>query len=257
MSKSVIKPHLITEGRTMFNSRSIRATILSVALASPAFAQDSTSDRQPTQLELRSAFSISFVQARPQGAFGANVGLGYGLSGAYLFRIDRAGILSIRADLGVVDYGNDAERAALSSTVGGRVQVNVRTTNYIVPVTVGPQLMWPTGRFRPYVNAGVGGQGFVTESHVEDVNHSESFASTTNQSDFAASWSAGGGIYTAVYSGKANVSIDLGVQYMNGGTARYLSRGSIVDLPDGKVSITPLSSATHLMVVRAGLRIGL
>jgi opacity protein-like surface antigen len=241
----------------MFNARSIRASIFMAAIASPASAQDSTFDKPPTQLELRSAFSVAFIQTRPQGAFGQNVGLGYGLSGAYLFRVDRAGILSIRADLGVVDYGNTAERVALSSTVGGRVQVNVRTTNYIIPVTVGPQLMWPTGRFRPYVNAGVGGQGFVTESRVESLNSSDSFASTTNQSDVAGSWSAGGGIYAAVYSGKTNVSIDLGVQYMNGGNARYLSRGSIVDLPDGTVSITPLSSATHLMVVRAGLRVGL
>jgi hypothetical protein len=107
------------------------------------------------------------------------------------------------------------------------------------------------------VNAGVGGQGFVTQSRVENLNSSVSFASTTNQSDFASSWSAGGGIYMAVYSGKANVSLDLGAQYMNGGNARYLAPGSIVNLPNGQVTITPLSSATHLMIVRAGLRVGL
>jgi opacity protein-like surface antigen len=241
----------------MFNPRSIRATVLMVVLASPAFAQDPSSDPTPTRLALRSAFSISIMQTRPQGALGEHVGLGYGLSGAYLFRVDRAGLLSIRADLGVVDYGNNAERTALSSTVGGRVQVNVRTTNSIIPVSVGPQLMWPTGRVRPYVNAGVGGQGFVTQSRVENLNSSVSFASTTNQSDFASSWSAGGGIYMAVYSGKANVSLDLGAQYMNGGNARYLAPGSIVNLPNGQVTITPLSSATHLMIVRAGLRVGL
>jgi opacity protein-like surface antigen len=145
----------------------------------------------------------------------------------------------------------------LSGTVGGRVQVKVRTTNYIIPVTVGPQLMWPTGRVRPYVNAGIGGQGFVTESHVESLNGGSQIASTTNQSDFASAWAAGGGIYAPVYTGKMNVLIDLGVQYVNGGNARYLHRGSIVDLPNGQVNISPSASATHLMVVRAGVRLGL
>ena len=46
----------------------------------------------------------------------------------------------MRADVGVVEYGNESKRAALSETVGGRVQVNVRTTHYIVPMSIGPQL---------------------------------------------------------------------------------------------------------------------
>ncbi len=230
----------------------VRAALLAAALAPPVVAQSAA------PLVPRSSFSISLMQARPQGELGANIGLGYGVSGAYLFRLDRAGIVSIRADVGVVEYGNQSKQTALSSTVGGRVQVNVRTTNYIFPVTVGPQVMWPTGRLRPYVNVGVGGQGFVTESHVESLDGGTPFGSTTNQSDFAPAWSVGGGIYAPVYAGKRmNVLIDVGVQYINGGNARYLHRGSIVDLPNGHTSISPSVSATHLMVVRAGVRIGL
>ena len=231
--------------------------LLALGVESSA-AQNALSSRDSLpEFVRRSALTVSFVQTRPQGALGKNIGLGYGVSGSYLFRIDRTGLLSIRADLGVVGYGNESKRVALSETVGGRVQVNVRTTNYIVPMSIGPQLSWPTGPVRPYVNVGLGGQGFVTESRVEDVNTSTAFASTTNQSDFASSWVAGGGIYSPIYDGKVNVALDLGAQYMNGAAARYLAPGSIVDLPGGEIRITPSSSTTHLLVVRLGVRIGL
>jgi hypothetical protein len=252
----------------MLISRYSAAAVLVAAIAASATAQDSVSNnslgRAPTPLELRSTVSVSLIQTRPQGALAENVGLGYGLNGAYLFRLDRAGVFSIRADVGVVEYGDESQRTALSGTVGGRVQVNVRTTNYIVPMSVGPQIMWPTGLIRPYVNAGIGGQAFFTESRVDNVANGSSvgpaIAYTTNQSDFVASWVVGGGIYAPISAGKAGQSrvlLDLGVQYVNGGNARYLAPGSIVDLPNGEARITASSSTTHLVVVRAGLRIGL
>lgn len=211
----------------------------------------------PTELALRSTFGISVIQTRPQGALARNIGFGYGLNGSYLFRLDPAGVFSLRADVGVVDYGHESKRSALSETIGDRVQVKVRTTNYIVPLSVGPQLTWPTGAFRPYVNAGVGGQAFFTESDVEGTGDLTSFASTTNQSDFSPSWTAGGGVYIPIVAGKTNVQLDLGFQYLNGGRTRYLAPGSIADLPGGHVSISPMTSATHIVVVRLGARIGL
>src|SRR4051794_36876924 len=90
----------------------LAGTILVVGLAGSASAQDSASanaaSANPSKLALRSSGSVSLVQTRPQGAFGKNIGFGYGVNGAYLLRLDRAGILSIRADIGVVDYGNEA-----------------------------------------------------------------------------------------------------------------------------------------------------
>lgn len=236
------------------------ALLLAVAVTS-ASAQDTTSrpsiDRGSSELVRRSAGSISFVQSRPQGAFGQNVGLGYGLDGAYLLRLDRAGIWSLRVSAGIVSYGDESRRTALSESVGGRVQVNVKTNNYIAPMSVGPQLTWPRGLVRPYVNAGVGGQVLFTESHLEGTDDSSPFASTTNHSAFAPSWGFGGGVYMPIYTGKTNVQLDVGMQYMNGARARYLARGSITDLPGAQISVTPLESATHLMIVRFGARIGL
>jgi hypothetical protein len=245
----------------MFTSTVIRATLLSVAITAAARAQDATThasnEDETSELARRSSASITVVQSRPQGAFGRNVGLGYGLDGAYLLRLDDAGIWSIRANVGVVSYGNESRRTALSESVGGRVLVDVKTSNYIMPMSVGPQLTWPSGSFRPYVNAGLGGQAFFTESRVESTGDLVSFASTTNHSAFAASWVAGGGVYMPVYSGKTKVELDLGVQYVGGARARYLAAGSITDLPGAQISVKPLESATHLMIVRFGARIGL
>jgi hypothetical protein len=233
----------------------IRGALAGVALLASITA--STRAQSSNQLALRSSLSVSAVQTRPQGSLGRNIDFGYGVNGAYQFRIDKSGFLSLRADVGVVDYGNESKRTALRETVGDRIQVNVRTTNYIVPMSVGPQLTWPTGAVRPYVNAGVGGQAFFTESDAEGSSDHTSFASTTNQSDFTSLWTLGGGIYVPVVAGNTNVQLDVGFQYLNGGRARYLAPGSIVDLPGGHIAISPMESATHLVVLRLGARIGL
>jgi hypothetical protein len=54
-----------------------------------------------------------------------------------------------------------------------------------------------------------------------------------------------------------NASLDLGFQYINGGRAQYLRPGSIEDLPNSQIRITPLESETHLTLIRLGVRIGL
>jgi hypothetical protein len=107
------------------------------------------------------------------------------------------------------------------------------------------------------VNAGVGGQFFFTQSHLDGADDNDSFASTTNQHDFTANWVAGGGLYLPVYEGKTKVSIDLGAQYLAGGRARYLRPGSIVDLSNSQIQIIELESTTHMLLVRVGVKIGL
>lgn len=243
----------------MFRSVATRGMLLVTVAASAASAQDPADAGSPgsraMELVRRSSASIAIIQERPQGEFQRNVGLGYGVDGAYLFRLDRAGIWSLRASAGVASYGDESRRTPLSETVGGRVTVDVTTRNYIIPMSIGPQLSWPTGSFRPYVNAGVGGQAFITESSVQGSGSFTPMASTTNHSSLASAWTAGGGIYMPLYVGKVQVQLDLGVQYFNGGTTRYLAPGSIVDLPDARISVTPLESATHTAIIRLGARI--
>jgi opacity protein-like surface antigen len=206
----------------------------------------------------RSSGSLAIIQSRPMGGLKDNIGFGYGGSGAYLFRLDHAGALSLRADVAFVDYGHESMRVPLSPTIGGRIQVKVVTSNYIVPVSIGPQLMWPTGHLRPYVTAGIGGQFFYTESRIDGSDGSSDALSTTNQSDGTAAWVAGGGLYVPVTNKSGvNASLDLGIQYINGGRAQYLRPGSIEDLPNAQIRITPRESETRMTLIRLGVRIGL
>ena len=231
-----------------------------ISAGAPLLAQDSTGAGRAhgglSEFALRSAGEFSFVQSRPAGDFANNIGFGYGANAAYLYALDRHGILSLRADLGFVDYGNESKRVPLSSTVGGRIQVKVSTRNYIVPVSVGPQLTWPSGDIRPYVNAGFGGQFFYTQSSIDGNNDSYSGLSTTNQHDQTHAWILGGGVYVPIHSSKVNMMLDAGVQYFAGGRAQYLRPGSIVDLPNAQIQINPLESTTQMLVVRVGLRVG-
>ena len=90
---------------------------------------------------------------------------------------------------------------------------------------------------------------------MEDINSDDSGdLSTTNQSDWTSAWTLGTGVYVPVSRG---VSIDAGVQFVQGGRAQYLKPGSIHDLGN-QIVITPLESAdTHVALVRLGIRIGL
>ena len=177
-------------------------------------------------------------------------------TGASLPRLDHAGMLSLRADAGVVQYGNESFRVPFSNTVGGRVQVKVSTNNYIVPLSIGPQLAVPVGLVRPYVNGGVAAQVFYTQSSVDGSDY-DAIASTTNQHDWTSTWVAGGGVYVPIYSKTMSVQLDAGVQYFGPGHARYLRPGSIKDLSNAQIQITPLESETRLVLVHLGVRIGL
>jgi hypothetical protein len=246
-----------------------RAAALSLIVATTAVAQNSTQDtttcvcrtqrhHEPPEFARRSSGSVAFIQSRPMGGLKDNIGLGYGANGTYVFRLDRAGALSLRADVALVDYGHESMRVPLSPTIGGRIEVKVVTSNYIVPVSIGPQLMWPTGHLRPYVTAGLGGQFFYTDSRIDGSDGNSDLLRTTNQSDGTGAWVAGGGLYIPVTNKTGvNASLDLGLQYINGGRAQYLRPGSIEDLPNSQIRITPLESETHLTLIRLGVRIGL
>jgi opacity protein-like surface antigen len=204
----------------------------------------------------RNAFSIALIQSRPQGALRENIGLGYGGDFAYLLRLDHSGTLSLRADLGFIDYGNESFDTPLSTTIGGRITVRVRTTNNFVPMSIGPQLGWPAGPVRPYINGGIGGQYFFTQSSVRGLDSEEDIASTTNQSDWTRAWTAGGGVYIPLSQKKVNVLLDIGAQYYGGGRAEYLRPGSIEDIGNGNILIHAFESETHLVLVRLGVKVG-
>jgi hypothetical protein len=208
-------------------------------------------DREATRFHLGAAFIVS----EPKEEFDDNVGLGFGGAGVVHYDVARSGWFSLRFDGSWLRYGHETKRVPFSQTVGGRILVDVSTSNTIVGVGGGPEFAVPGGPVRPYVHAGFGGVLFRTVSSVSGIRSSdEPIATTTNLSDWTRAWVLGAGLRIAPGGGDSPLDLDFGLRYHRGGEAFYLREGSIVDNPDGSITINPLRSRTPFMVYAAGVR---
>lgn len=237
-----------------------RITALVAALAALAAGQPlSAQTFSPSQpLGPPRAFGgLAAVGALPQGEFADSVDVGFGLAGHFVYQLDRGGLLGLRLDGGFVNYGHETQRVPLSSTVGGRVLVDLTTTNNIFFVGAGPQLGVPTGRLRPYANGSVGIAYFQTESSVEGTRSDEPFASTTNFDDLTFAYGGAAGLYVPLRTGETPISLDVGVRYHDNGRARYLREGSIRDDRDGSVTFQPIESEANLVTFHVGVSVAL
>ncbi len=238
--------------------KNFRGTILVAMISAPflALSLDAQITARPLiQIERPSRFTIGggFVVSQPKGEFAENIGNGFGIDAYGLFRLDPAGVLSLRADLGGSQYGSETLPAGY--IYGGRVGVEVETTNSILWAAIGPQLTIPVGRVRPYASAAIGVMNFQTTSSVRGTGNyqGDTFASTENQSDNTHSWIFGGGVYFPFTGRLSMMAIDLGAKYFTGGNATYLREGAIRDNPDGTVSIFPSHSKTDQVTWHLGV----
>ena len=196
------------------------------------------------------------ILLQPRGEFGTNIDRGWGADGGVLYHLDRQGFLSMRFDFSGVEYGHEKKREPISETVGGRILVDVTTTNSILTLGFGPELAWPRGWVRPYINTGISELFFRTTTSVKGTDSTENLASTTNEKDAVAAWVLGGGVRFPLVRDNPNkaISLDLGVRYHHGGVATYLREGSIQDLPGGSILISPLRSRTPALIYIVGLQ---
>lgn len=232
-------------------------------LPAAALAQDGPAPIQPlgpatAHGEPRFMGGLTLSVAQPRGEFHQYVDDGYGIAGHGLYRIGGQGALALRLDGGFVNYGRETKRVPLSSTVGGRIQVDVTTSNNIFWLGVGPQLMAPRGPLRPYVNGTVGLSYFSTTSSVEGVDSEYEFARDENFGDAVFSWGGGAGVLVPVHrSAKYLVSIDVGARYHdNGRNVRYLREGGIRDLPNGQIELDVIRSRADLLTWHLGVSLG-
>jgi opacity protein-like surface antigen len=181
------------------------------------------------------------------------VGNGYGLNLDIAPKLEHTGTLLLRFDLGLLEYGRETKTVCLSTTIGCRVTVDVTTSNDIVVGGVGPEIVLPRGRVRPYGTATVGFAYFFTHSSVEGTNDIEPFADTKNFDDFVFAWTAGGGLRILLRESKRPIALDLGVRYHGNGEASYLREGSIIDNPDGSITIQPIRSRTNFVAYHLGV----
>ncbi len=206
----------------------------------------------------RGAVGASFAYGRPVGDFLSYVDQGFGFDAFFRWNADRQGVLSFKLDGGLLIYGRETFRVPLSGTIGGRVLVDLTTSNNIIWMGLGPQLTLPTGFIRPYANAGIGFSYFFTESSVEGSNDdSEPFASTTNYSDAAFRYGFGWGLLIPFQTRSTDWAIDLGAIYHGNGQVRYLREGGIEDRPDGTIILHPIQSDANLLTYRLGFFVGI
>lgn len=241
-------------------SRVLRFFVLGALCFAPALLQAQRRDRDQDRDQLRPMGPPRFAiggglnYGRPVGDFYDYVEQGWGFDAFFRWNADPKGILSLRVEGGYLSYGRETKRVPLSSTIGGRILVDLTTSNNIVWLGLGPQLTLPVPYLRPYVNATAGFSYFFTESSVEGSNNNnEPFASTKNYDDATFAWGAGGGLLIPFNTRSGEVAIDLGARFHGNGQVRYLREGSIVDLPGGGIEINPIQSEANLVTFRLGV----
>ena len=231
------------------------SALLMFAPAAPAQIWDD--DWRPRSLS-RVYAGGAFAYGKPQGEFGDYVDQGFGGAGHLLLRVDRAGLLGLRLDGGVLQYGRETNTVPLSPTLGGRITVDLETTNDLVFFGAGPQLMVPGRTLRPYVNGLVGLAYLATQSHIRGRDDpGERFGDTRHFDDVSLTYGGGAGLYIPISRGRRPISLDVGAQYRRGGQTEYLVEGSIQDNPNGSISFEPIESDIDLATFYVGVSVGL
>lgn len=230
------------------------AALLLAALASPAAAQHRQPGLQgPPQLYLGADFAI----ARPTGEFQEYVDGGLGGNLHLLYRPARTGVFALRVDGGFIQYGSETRPVLLSPTIGGRITVDLTTTNSIAYLGVGPQIGLPGRRLQPYVNGTLGFAYFATTSSLEGDYDEEPLFTTENYSDATLMYGAGAGLYIPILRGDVPLSLDIGARYQHNGRVSYLREGDIRDNPDNSITISPVESQANLVNFHIGVTAGI
>ena len=199
------------------------------------------------------SFGIGLIGADAVGDLGTVVDQGFGVHLAGAMPMAADGQLRLRIDGGLVVYGYERLRYC---GISCRVASEVTTTNNILFAGVGPEVVLSRGDVRPYVYGTAGLSYFLTSSSLDDHDGYGPYLQTTNFSDLVYGVRYGGGLRVRVGGHRRPVFIDLGVERHDNGVAEYLTRGDIVDHPDGSVTLYPNRSDADLMTFRFGVSIG-
>src|ERR1051326_298028 len=101
----------------------LRGTMLVAIMTAPfpsASVEAQVTARPLVQIERPSRWTIGggFVVSQPKGDSAENINGGFGVDGYGLFKLDKTGFLSLRADVGGSEYGSETLPAAYA--YGGR-----------------------------------------------------------------------------------------------------------------------------------------
>jgi hypothetical protein len=198
--------------------------------------------------------TFSFTMGFPQGEFGDNVDdTGLGMTAGFNYRIGHSPVL-IGGSFGFLQYGSVSRLAPLGPDIPD-VIVEVDTNNNILMAhfLVRYEFGRLEARVKPYAEGLVGIHYLWTQTSIDD-SDDDDFA-TTNFDDTTGSFGAGGGVLIGLYHapiGAFNIDLDLGVRFMAGGEARYLTEGSIIR-DNGNVTYLVSESDTHIITTNFGV----
>jgi hypothetical protein len=210
--------------------RHLLGTILCTALAAPVFADG----------------GAALVVGAPRGALGRAADVAGGLAGHLLLPAGGR-TLALRLDGSWLLYGSETVRIPLPRT-GGRIAREIVTDNWMAQLGVGPQVVLPLGRIRPYLHAFAGVSYLSTTSQLRDPDFFVS-RPTTNFDDTALAYGGGGGLLVPLRG--RGMSLDLGARYVRTSTVRFLGEGDLGR--DGGASATPNRGQANVLEFRLGL----
>jgi hypothetical protein len=223
-------------------------------------AQTITAERDLAAPAQKPSFTVagdlSFV--KPIGEFGQNVKQGFGLS-AFGLVAKPKNPLALRLDVSYITHGSKTQRS-----YWGIFEFDRTTSNNIVAVGIGPQLMVTGGSIRPYINVQGGFSHYFTQTSVSDffpdVFETESDewrrSSRTESSDWQWSYGGGAGVMIPISSKTALVSINLGAQYYASGRTTYLTEEDIhLDENTGRITFTPRTTDARYISYRLGITV--
>ena len=230
----------------------IRFSVVALVLAMACACLPSSATAQ-----LRPRVTADFMMGFPVGQFADNLerpGFGLRVAGAAQFG---ATPVQVGLDIGYLIYGFERRTEPFSTTIPD-VRVRVETTNNIALSHLFFRLQPPTGKVQPYVEGLIGFAYLFTSTSIKDIGSDEDVASSTNFDDFAASYGAGAGIDFHLGSSTSETGrttsflLHAGVQYLIGGNAEYLKRGSI-RRENGQVTFDIQRSRTDLVAPQLGV----
>jgi hypothetical protein len=225
----------------------------------PAHAQIIQAVPNPAQGPARYSAGIAFDVGQPLGDFSQNVGTAWGLDGFGTLGLDSRGIVSLRAQLGWLQYSRKTEDFFVQGAFG-TFELESETKSGVLTLGVGPQIMAPSGLARPYLVGTVGFSRFQTEtainvpSNQSNSGTTEQLASETPVSDFTLSLTAQAGVaFQLSIFGNSGVLADLGVRYHHNGLAEYVSSNGVQYDGTGTPTITPTTSEADFLTYRIGI----
>lgn len=228
----------------------LAAAALFLAVPAASFAQDVTA-------------GLGLMVSVPQGEFAEKVDdPGFGLGGHFAYRFPSSPVhIGLEGDF--VTYGTETRREPFSPNIPD-VTVEVETSNNIAMGNLFLRIQPEMEVFSPYIDGFVGFNYLFTSTSVQNIgNLDEDIATSTNVDDGAFAYGGGAGVMVRLFhddnpvidsdgnSGIRDGYLDLRLRYSRGGTASYLTSGSITR-QEGKVQYNLTESRTDMLVAMIG-----